>query len=242
MKSGTQVNTKARLTLLLLGNPGAGKTSTALHFPKPFILDCDDNITSGVKYTGITDFKYSTTTYDDNGKFIPPHQRFARATAELNSAAADPSVETIIIDSLTTFTDIIISQCKHLGGISEDAQMRIQDWGTFAGLFRNTVTQLKSTGKTLIFTGHTELEQNESDKTWIHSIALPGKSRFTLPGLFSDVLLITTKLTGFGATAKTERIVRTEPTSPTDRCCLKDTNKLPTELPLSEFIKKIPTL
>lgn len=239
MKSATTINQSARGTFLFIGNPGSGKTSTALRFPNVYVFDCDDNVLSAVKYTGLTNFCYSTPYLDDNDKPIAPANRYARLSQELNLAALDPTIDTIVIDSLTSLVDILCSQAKKLGGIADDAQMRIQDWGTFGGLIRNLVTSLKSSGKTIIFIGHTELEQDESTKRWLSFISFPGKARTTLPGLFSEVLLFTTTITGFGANAKTLRIVRTEPENSNDMRCLKDTYKLPAEIPLDDFIKNI---
>lgn len=243
MKPASTINTKRAGTYLFLGNPGTGKTSTALHFPGVFLFDCDDNVTAAVKFTGLTSFLYSTPFTDDTGKPIPPPARYARMSAELNAAAVSPDVHTIVIDSLSSLVDILCSEAKRLGGIADDAQMRIQDWGTFGGLLRNLVIRLKTIGKNIIFIGHNETEQNEATKQWIQFIAFPGKARTYLAGLFSDVLLFTTRMEGFGSSAKTLRIIRTEPESPNDMRGIKDTNRLPTEIPLDLFITKyIPQL
>lgn len=237
MKSATTIDTKRKSTFLFIGTPGSGKTSTALHFPKPFIFDCDDNVTSAIKYTGITAFLHSSPYVDDDGKPVPPVSRYARLASELNAAAMSPDVETIIIDSLTTLVDILCSEAKRLGGIANDAQMRIQDWGVFGGLMRHLVMSLKASGKIVIFIGHTEVEQDEATKQWFSFVSFPGKARTILPGLFTDVLLFTCQISGFGAGAKTQRIIRTDPENGTDMRGLKDTFRLPPTVPLDDFIK-----
>jgi hypothetical protein len=241
MKNASTLDLKKRGTYLILGQPGAGKTSLALNFPKPFVLDCDDNIASAIKFTGITNFLYATTSVDDNGVSIPPASRYARLTRELNEAATSPLVETIILDSLTSLIEIIISECKRLGGISEDAIMRIQDWGTFANVLRGLIVKLKGANKNIIVIGHVEVEQDEADKIFKSFIAIPGKNRFTIAGLFSDVWLMRTDIDGVGASAKTVRKIRTVPDNKNDYRGLKNTWNLPTEMTVSELVTRIKT-
>ena len=49
-----------KVNLLLVGVPGTGKTSLAMKFPRPFILDVDDNIRPAALHTKSTTFGYDT--------------------------------------------------------------------------------------------------------------------------------------------------------------------------------------
>ena len=50
MKSSSDFLPRLPQSFLLIGPPGAGKTTVSLQLPKPFILDCDDNINGPIRY------------------------------------------------------------------------------------------------------------------------------------------------------------------------------------------------
>ncbi len=242
MKQALELDLKSAITLLLIGQPGSGKTSLAMHFPQPCIIDLDDNIQPAARFTGRKDFFYTTISRDDSGKPVEVNQRYNRFEKELIAIAADDKVKTIVIDSLSNLVDLLCWKTKTMGGIAADAQMRIQDWGTFQVLLRNLIVQLKQTGKHIIMTAHVEVEKDDSDNAFKKFIAVPGKSRYTLAGVFSEVWQLYATTEGFGAAQKSVRKVRTVPENLNDYTSLKDSNRVGNNITIEELIKQLQTI
>ena len=216
------------LAILLVGDPGARKTTLALQFPSVYVFDADANISAPLARLAKTnpDFPgtvfYDRATIDDDGKEILPVNRYAHMTRCLNAAALDPNIKTIVCDSLTSIVDILISESKRLGGIPESGMMRIQDWGTFGGLLKNLVTKLRAyPGKITIFTAHNKVEKDESDGRWKYFLNIPGQSSTNLSGLFTDVWNPYPAISGIGAAQTHIWKVRCLPSSDVDHRGMK---------------------
>jgi hypothetical protein len=229
MKSSSQLESKRQLALLLVGSPGSGKTTLALQFPKPYIFDCDGNLQGPDAYLKRQNrsqpFFYDSAYRDDDGKPIAPFQRYQHFERCMARAAADPNIETIVVDSLTGFTEIvrddILRQRPNNPALGKAAIMvseanrgmnplMMQEWDSFAFYFRNLVTQMRTLqNKTFILTAHQEQVQNEADKVFYECLAIAGNSRYKLSGLFTDTWQTFVSASGWGDSAKTERKIRT---------------------------------
>ena len=137
MRPSEEYNVKDKFSLLIQGIHGTGKTTLAAHFPKPYIIDCDDNLCGamrGLRAKGVK-FKWDTPlidsadnrinviegSIDKNDKPIPFTRadgqtqsglkskcRYVRMMELLSEAFGDPGTETVVLDSATAITDIII--------------------------------------------------------------------------------------------------------------------------------------
>jgi hypothetical protein len=226
MKKGTEIQSSDK-AIIIIGDPGTRKTTLALHFPSPYFLDCDGNMSAPVERTGIREFFYDRATIDDEGKTIHPLLRYQHCIKCLNAAASDPDVKTIVVDSLTSLTDIIISEIKRqehgltaMNDVARDAAdakaLRIQDWGKFAYLIKHLVTQLRTCGKIIVFIAHNTFEKDEVDSRFKQFINIPGQSKSTISGLFTDCWHTMMRVTGMGSNTVNEFIVRTLPVSESD--------------------------
>jgi hypothetical protein len=226
MKSGTTI-TASDKAIIIVGDPGSRKTTLALHFPRPYFLDCDGNLASPVEQTGIRAFSYSSAVRTDDGTLIHPLDRFQHCIRELNAAAADPNIDTIIIDSLTTFTDIVLSEVRRqeygatgmtdsAKDIADNKTMRIQDWGKFASLMKNVVTKLRTTNKILVVIAHNNVDKGEADSRYMTFLNVPGQCKNTLSGLFTDCWHTFCDIQGMGAASKHTFCIRTLPISDVD--------------------------
>lgn len=235
MKSASDLHTNDR-AIIIIGDPGTRKTTLCLHFPAPYFLDCDGNLSAPVEQTGIRSFYYDRATHDSTGAEIHPINRFLHCVKCLNEAVASPDVKTIIVDSLTSFTDIILSEIKrqeHGAAAVTDAArdivdakaMRIQDWGKFAFLLKNIVTKLRSCGKTIVFTAHNNFEKDEVDSRFKQFINVPGQSKSTISGLFTDCWHTFMEVKGMGDAAQHRFLVRTLPVNEIDHRGVKSSFK-----------------
>jgi len=225
MKSSSDFVPSLPKSILILGRPGSGKTTLALQFPKPFVLDCDENMKGPVRYlsnkTGTTPwFKYDTPLIDKLGVALPRQIRMDRVQELLNEALADPEIETIIIDSLTTLIDFIFDKIRATatgtnaprfgdGKKTQDDPLRIQDWGVFASILKQLIFTLKASSKRIVFIGHITSDKDELSKLILNFIACPGQMGNIISGLFEEVWQTEVKASGADASLKAEYKVRT---------------------------------
>lgn len=216
-------------SIIALGAPGTGKTTLVLQFPKPFVLDCDKNQAGPLRWLKehgkpTDDIYYGSPYEDDAGATLPREKWYARSAELLTEACGSPDIETVIIDSLTSFVDIALvevlrQQGRKLGSFSLDNksskpfddQMQIQDWGFFFSLLKQFIFRLKATGKTIIFTGHVKVAEDSVSGMMRQSIACPGQMADVIAGFFGEVWLFESSV---DTKTKTEtRTLRTFPTT-----------------------------
>lgn len=175
--------------LLLVGPPKSGKTSFALQFPKPYIADCDNNISGPFGYLKRQNkdpkFFYDVIDLDANGNHVDPSKKWTRLTECLKVAAASPEVQTIIVDSLSKVSDFLVD---HILASERISQMRIQDWLSYQNMMKRLIVFLRSLkGKYIIFCAHETVEKDELDGTLKYFVALPSSLKNNLGGFFTDV-------------------------------------------------------
>lgn len=180
MKSSTQYTPNNSFGLLLVGPPGTGKTTACLSFPRPYIADCDNNL-SGVARQGRS-FLYDTISVDEPNET----QRWEKLLLCVRSAAHSADVGTIIIDSITAVGDYVIDHvCRINGRTRKD--MRIQDWGEIFITMKKFIVGSRMLGKPVIFTAHEAYDKDEATGILKFRIAFPGQMRDIIAALFSDM-------------------------------------------------------
>lgn len=194
MRPISDYNSNLGTAVLLTGGAGTGKTSMGLRlFRNVYCFVADPNFKSGVNYLtqlkqsgNIVGFDYAAL--DANNKELKVDQRYSHMLTCLNTAEADPKVETIFMDSAIFIEDIIkarICLAKDEGSIRLEG---FTQWGQLILFWKQLIMGLRTSGKKVIMAAHESKEQDEADKVYKYQIAVDGQIRSKFPAIFSDVI------------------------------------------------------
>lgn len=186
MKSSDQYKPTQSFGLIIVGAPGTGKTCLAAKFPRPYYLDCDNNLNSVRSVFPSSKFLYDTIDVDDNGAQVAEEKRWVRLLDCTTTAAKSPDVETIILDSLTKASDYLVSFILDKEK-PKDGTMRIQDWGTFKVLMTRYLTKLRTTGKMIVVIAHEKYDKDEMSGVLQFKVTVPGQLGDHIGALFTDM-------------------------------------------------------
>ena len=229
MKSSTELSRSQKLFLLLVGSPGSGKTTLALQMPNVYVFDADGNLDGPDRFLKRPSYKYDSGLQDDEGKAISPFNRWNHMAKCINAAVSDDSIDTIVLDSLSAFSEYVkddIKRQRAANPMAKNAPMvneqnRVivpliqQEWDVYAQYFITLVTQLKSCGKHVIITAHHEMKADASS-IMREFVCIQGRMRGQLSGMFGDVWQTYVECVGVGSTATYKRMIRVVPTNRMD--------------------------
>lgn len=183
--------------IAIVGPAGSGKTVLGMRlYPKTWVIVGDLNFKSGLDYTKkINEIKnvvgYDTISVDDEGKRVPPNQRYDRFWKLFNAAAENPAVDAIFVDGATDVTQWIIGKIMNATKDSDVIIPAAKDswgkWGIVGVTWRGLVAQVRTSGKKFLLAVHEQKNQDESDSIWKHELLIPGQTKDMLPNLMSDV-------------------------------------------------------
>lgn len=243
-------------SLLFIGSPGTGKTSTIIQLfgdSGLAILDCDNNIQGALPYIRklyngkLPPVEFFVPTMD-NGIPVPRPQRYGRAAKQINTWMADPKIKTIYIDTLTSLTEMAMDEVRRqqnrkiADGIKDfiDDPFREQDWGSFKFLMKHLVITLKASGKTVIFGGHINVTEDKLTDITQEFLSIPGSLKTELASLFSEVWLLTIEEERKPGGVEYKRQIRIAPKASQQKLGLKSAvGLLPTQFLDIPTLKKL---
>lgn len=204
MQSASNYRANQSFSLLIQGPPKSRKTSLALHFPNPYVLDADNNMGGTIRWMRRNNLPVDKIRYDvpdiivdDKGNFVSerPYGDRYQFTAEcLKAAAADPTIDTVIVDGLSKINAYIIGdigrQKPNIGEKSpkkrREGQMSLEDWTDHLFMVQNFITKLQAIPKMFILTCHEEVSDRPDLPGVLVSIS-GKKAQAQIAGMFSDI-------------------------------------------------------
>jgi hypothetical protein len=217
---------------VVFGPPGNWKTSGALTFPRPNIIDFDEGMVVGnhpqfVAKWGHKVFKgkpFTETNLDGRGvpKLAKAFDDACLYVEESMKLENVDEFDTWIVDSGTSmsraamFKSILLMKGGGLGITSNTLAAaeksgvivpKQQDYGAARGLVEQFISMLKDTGKMMVFICHEYTETDEQGNTTGILPLLVGGSREAIPAMFHEVYYISVEGVGSGrkAVAVTEK-------------------------------------
>lgn len=197
MKTSTPAGVKpvTKKSICLIGAPGSGKTALCMQFPNVWFADCDENLDGPEffvrKKNAQLAYSYDNIRRNDDNEPIEIYKCFDRLIDKLGAIGKEPSIETVVVDSLTYINEFIIQKVLKA---QQREVMEARDWQPFESYaIALLVGKLRSFNKTTIVTVH-EIEKTKNDpkvvmKETVESYVPSFQSKVgdSLGGFFTDV-------------------------------------------------------
>lgn len=207
MPNASQAHRLPGEKILVLGDTGCGKTTQLLTFPgKKFAYLFDPNALNSligydIEYEeflpDLLDLKVYSLSKDANKRAgLHPSKEGKEAgnlylewekdfETKLADGYFDP-FDVIALDSMTTFSDCVMDRVlaiNNRGGMWPTQD----DYGPQMSAISKVVRTFTSMGKTVYFTGHVEMKQDDLTKKIFRSPLFTGRLKAKLPLLFSEI-------------------------------------------------------
>lgn len=190
----SDLNPSEQLKLCIYGNSGTGKTCFAASFPTPlWFCDFDGKVGSAANFWRTKDPKrLEHIAYENFSGYqaqggIRVIQKFEGMLRELETKCP---FKTIVLDSLTTFTDAlmqhVIQENPGTKRFSKDTPV-LQDYGLLNQHFKTIMRRLLALPTNLVVVGHIKITEDQITGETMHRPALSGQLPELLPVLFQEV-------------------------------------------------------
>jgi hypothetical protein len=209
----TYTTTEDYIRLILQGEPKSGKSTLACQFPGAYIIDCDVNLGGPLRYLRDHNLPlplgFDVLDKNGTGQDIDMQMRYTRFSLLMSEAQKHPDIKTIVIDSATSFTDILLAETQRLQPSVKDGR---QLWGFFFSYGKALMAQLRLFRKHIVFIAHERTDKlPDGGVVYPVRIAWPGQLGQIMPSFFTDVWRTEIKQVGFSPNAKYRWVVQTMP-------------------------------
>jgi hypothetical protein len=208
----TYTTTTDYIRLILQGEPKSGKSTLACQFPGAYIIDSDVNLGGPIRYLKEHNLPLPVgyDVLDKNGVAdIDLSARYVRFQLLMSEAQKNDKIQTIVIDSATSFTDILLAETSRLQPSVKDGR---QLWGFFFTYGKELMARLRLFRKHIILIVHEKLDKlPDGSLAYPVRIAWPGQLGGIMASFFTDVWRTEVKMVGYTPNAKYKWVVQTMP-------------------------------
>ena len=192
--SDIQATNVDRLSILLIGEPGTGKTHFLGTLPKPlYIFDFDDGLRTLAGVEGIDYDTYRDSPYGYNGKtgegFYDWGTGWIKFMEKLASFTKDCPYKSVAIDTGTALMELAKNRARkrNPSNVQEPDSMEKQHWGEVGNLMRSALDLLTMLRCVRAFNGHVKRDTNPLNDQVEFVILLEGQMQGKLPAFFDEV-------------------------------------------------------
>lgn len=186
--------------LLLLGESGTGKTTLAGTCRAPVVIDSFDpggtkGLTNEIKSGRVfVDTRWESEDPKNPTAFLAWEKEFERRLRE----KFFDGIGTYVLDSATTWSAAIMNSILKKAGIPGQAPRFTHDYGPQKIIIRNKLQKMLNLPCDFILTGHLEAQKDEVTGKVKMRFLTTGKGVVTIPLLFDEIYVTTTKETSKG--------------------------------------------
>lgn len=206
---------EAFIRLLLQGESGAGKTTTSLQFPSPWVFDCDLNLRGPLQWLRANGkplpIGYDTIDRKEDGTVVPENMRWQRLIDLVKKVGQregeHKDVQTFVFDSMSKMNDynkahVLRTNPTKTGGLE------MPSWGFFYSNWVSFVGAVTAAKIHCVFNGHDKIDKDELDGSTKIMLNVQGQFQAVAGSLFTDVWHAEVQATT-GLTPTYCRVVRT---------------------------------
>lgn len=187
---------------LVYGQSGSGKTSLIGSFPRPYIIDTDYGLETLIGKDVEYD-EYYTRLGDEGAKDIWP------TILEKVEEFANPTHDTLAVDSLTTIMDVAVAFVLSKAG---HASIQLQDYNTLYDEIVKLVVRLRRVPCHVVVTAHEEAVRDEnSGKLHIIPLVMGNKLAPKLPLYFNNIYNVVVEIPKGGTDKPAPRKLLVQP-------------------------------
>jgi len=188
-------------SFLFKGPSGAGKTTKAAQFPRPCFFNFDNNLSGLSKLPDalrkeikvvnpqyrfdVKTKKFTTELLRGDGKELQIWDNFVNILAVV---VEDETVDTIVIDSITTLAEFLFDTILKTASPSKSPE--IQDWGAMARYLKwlgEELLTVPGRDKHVIITAHEDYHTDLKTKNSEQVLSIGGKMKKGFDLYFTDV-------------------------------------------------------
>ncbi len=188
--------------LLLLGESGTGKTFITRTCRTPVLIDSfDPGGTKGLRKEIEAGDIIVDTRWEDEDPMNPKAFKLWEAEFERRlKLGFFNQIGTYVLDSATTWSDAIMNHILKRAGIPGQAPRFTHDYTPQKIIIRNKLQKMLSLPCDFILTGHLEAQKDDVTGKVKWRFLTTGKGTVTIPLLFDEIYVTTTKETSKGVT------------------------------------------
>lgn len=201
-KKLSEIKTKDEFKLLIMGEPGVGKTVLACSFPGPtLLLDFDGKADSASSfYKGNSELLNSIDVEELNATLVDDPianlNKLVNTVLIPQQRAGKMEYKTIVLDSITTFSRAALNHIvKTNPGIKrvtskQGVQPGMQDYGILRRVFAQLIPGLLSLPCNVVMTAHIDAKKDDLTGEISRGAVMDGSFSQELPVYFKEVWVL----------------------------------------------------